>query len=431
MILKNGESSMKIKTAVIVFLISAISLAGGTETIHLGGSKTLSLNGLYFAGADGIVKSLSNPAGFIYQEGNGVEFSVMNRLAQNRFESERRGLYKSFRNDEIIFGGGVFFGLTDQIKLAAAYQPDLNYNIEWPFANNFTSGDTISSLLVFDFYNRIVSDAISLSAAFRTGILSFGISPVLYRVRYESAFPVSNTLWPAQGNAAYQVEQNQDGWAYGFVIGALAELSADMRLGLSVKSGYKADLEGKGKTTVFTETETDVKSTIESPWILGLGALYSFDPKWNLNVDARYSLWSSVPKTLDLEFSNTSWGERFQQQDPLSEISGGSLNQIFRNSVDLGIGIEFLSSETFNYRFSYRYSQSHNEDEGYSMFFPTIDQHWLSLGFGLRDEFLLLDAVIAYGLGFRRTVDKMGSNTAGEYGYDVAIPSISLKYIIR
>lgn len=426
---------MKIKTTIIATLVSVLSFAGGTETFHLTGSKTLSLNGLYFAGADGIIKSLNNPAGLMNYYPTGAEFSVLNRLAQNRFESSGKGLFKSFRNDEILYGGGVFWGLSENFKLAAAYQPDINYNIEWPFARNF-SADTISSLLVFDYYNRIKSDAISLSAAYRTGKFSFGISPVLYRVTFNSAFPLVNPGWPDNKNAAYQVENSLEGWAFGFVAGVIGDLNPDLKVGLSVKSAYKADIEGTGKSKFFSDilsaaSESEIKTSIESPWILGLGTLYSLGGKWNINFDIRYSMWGSVPEMLKIEYSQPGWSEPMSIQDPLSGITGSSINSNFRNAIDLGLGIEFLSSETFSYRFSYRFSQSHNEDEGYSMFFPTVDQHWLSLGFGLHDEFIILDAAIAYGIGPVVNIGQNGKNTAGEYGYGVVIPVISLKYLIK
>jgi hypothetical protein len=425
----------KIFTVTLFLFFSLFCLAGGTETIHLSGSKTLSLNGLYFAGSDGIVKSLNNPAGFLDYEGSGLQLTVLNRLAQNRFESGHRGLFKSFRNDEILFGGGIFFALSDNIKFAAAYQPDFNYNIEWPFANNFST-DTISSLLVFDFYNRIISDAISISAALKTGIFSFGVSPVLYRVRYETAFPVTNTLWPVSGRAGYQVDNQQEGWAYGFVFGLLADLTSNMRLGFSLKSGYRADVEGSAGSRFFSElsdspAEAVSKSTIEFPWIVGLGTIYNLSSQWKLNADARYSLWSAFEQNLETVFSEDRWNDIFNHLDPLTEIRGGSPDQNFRNSVDFGLGIEFLSSETFSYRFSYRFSQSHNESAGYSMFYPTVDQHWFNLGFGLQDHNLVLDAVVSYGIGFRKTIEKNSNNSAGEYGYNAIIPAVTLKYILR
>jgi opacity protein-like surface antigen len=427
---------MKLRiTGLLLILTSVVSFPGGTETIQLTGSKTISLNGLYFAGADGLIKTLNNPAGIIRLPGTGVEFSVLNRLAQNRFESDERGLFKSFRNDEILYGGGIFFSLSDNFKIALAYQPDINYNIEWPFAKNF-SADTVNSLLVFDFFNRIKSDAVTLTAAFTSGMFSFGISPVYYRVTNEVAFPISNMNWPGQGSAGYQVEYNQDGSAFGFVAGIIADVTPALKLGLSVKSGYNTELEGTGRSRYFGEIlsmpiEGDTKSTIEFPWIFGFGALYNFNPQWNFNIDARYSAWGSLTETIRYEFSNPGWPSRLEEQDPLTGVSGGNLNNRAQNSIDAGFGIEFLSSQTFNYRFGYRYSQSHNAEAGFTMLSPTVDQHWLSLGFGLIDENIMLDAVIAYGIGIRKNIDNNNTSTGGEYGYNAAIPSVSLRYLIR
>jgi opacity protein-like surface antigen len=427
---------MKLRiTVLFIFITSVVSFPGGTETIQLTGSKTISLNGLYFAGMDGLIKSLNNPAGLAGLSGIGVEVSVLNRLAQNRFESDERGLFKSFRNDEIIFGGGIFFGLSDNFKIAAAYQPDIYYNIEWPFANNF-SADTINSLLVFDFHNRIISDAISLSAAFTTGIFTLGVSPVYYRVKNEVAFPINNANWPSEGSAGYQVAYDQDGSAFGFAAGVIADISPLIKLGLSVKSGYKVDLEGTGRSRYFGEIESgqmegETKTSIEFPWVFGFGALYNLNPKWNFNIDARYSAWGALTETIRYTFGNPTWSAKLDEQDPLTGVSGGNLNRRSRNSIDAGFGVEFLSSEMFNYRFGYRYSQSHNSESGYTMLSPTVDQHWLSLGFGLIDENLILDAVITYSIGSRKNISNNDFSTGGEYGYSAAIPSVSLRYFIR
>jgi long-subunit fatty acid transport protein len=430
------KTLMKIFTAIIIFAFSSVVLAGGTETGNLSGAKTLSLNGLYFAGNDGINKSLNNPAGIIYMENTGVEFFILDRLAQSRFESGNRGLFKSFRNDEILFSGGIFLALGENLKMAAAYQPASSFNIEWPYASIFQT-DSASALLVFDYYNKLTSDAITLTAAYRAGSFSIGLSPVLYRVRHQLSFPLSNPLWiDGAGNAAYQVAYDQEGWAFGFVLGAVMDFSTDLRIGLSVKSGYSADLSGTAKSNYFPTLTTapsdiDIDSKVEFPWVAGLGFLYNLGERVKLNGDFQYSLWGSTRENIIQNLNNAVWEGALTPIDQLSGISGRNIPLLFRNSFDLGFGIEFTPDQTYSYRFGYRFSQTNNQEENFRMLFPSVDQHWLNIGFGLKDEAIELDGTISYGIGFNREVESSGNNTAGEYGYNVVIPSISLKYFLR
>lgn len=429
---------MKLNLLSIIFFLSVTvsCFAGGSELYPLNGAKTLSLNGLYFAGSDGVVNSIINPASLIFVENYGMEFSIGDRLSENKFERYNNSLYRSFRNDEYIINGGLYFSLTNNIKVGVSYQPSIKYNVEWPYAN-FFSKDSLSSLLVFDFFNRLTIEAFAPSAAFRFGNFTVGVAPVAYRIKHSLAFPRSNAAWANLNSAGYQFEYDQEGWAYGFSLGAIAQINPEIRLALSVRSGYSSNLNGTAQSKMFSELDSassivNIKSKLEIPWIFGAGALYAISSELTLNVDVQYSLWGSVQKSMNLSFDDAVWQGNLSTVDPLTGITGSSFNLTYKNTIDIGAGLEYIPEGDLSYRFGYKYSQSPNQEETYNMLFPSGDQHWFSAGFGLREENFLLDGTVSYAIGFSKNITNGAvNNINGKYSYSVIIPSISLKYLIR
>lgn len=425
-------------TLILIITISnaAILFAGGTDTRVKSNSKTVSLNGLYFAGSDGIIKSFINPAGLIYLNESGIEFTILDCLAQNSFESSSGELYNSLREDEFSFSGGFLWSVSDEIKTAFSYQEAVGYKSSWPYAQYYQQ-DSLNALLVFDLYNDLKVDAISASISYRFGNIVFGLSPVLYHITNKVAFSQDNQMWTSGvGNAAYQFEYDEDAWTFGFNLGAITEFSDAFRVGLSVRSSYSADLEGSAKSKMFAVTDstdetTTVISNFEMPWIIGIGSVYSLTSSINLNIDIQYSLWGSTASSINHKFGNQIWQDNLISTDPTSGINGGTFTLNYNNTWDLGIGFEYVSESLISYRVGYLYSQSPNSNETYSFLYPAVDTHTMSLGVGLREGNLLFDASLSYTMGIERAVNTSTiENLKGTYDYDSIIPMVTLKYII-
>jgi long-subunit fatty acid transport protein len=421
---------------ILIFSHTAVLFAGGTDTRLKSSSKTVSLNGLYFAGSDGIIKSFINPAGLIYLNESGIEFTILDCLAQNSFESSSGELYNSLREDEFSFSGGFLWSVSDEIKTAFSYQEAVGYKSSWPYAQYYQQ-DSLNALFVFDLYNDLKVDAISASISYRFGNIVFGVSPVLYHITNKVAFSQDNQMWTSGvGTAAYQFEYDEDAWTFGFNLGAIAEFSDAFKVGLSVRSSYSADLEGTAKSKMFAVTDstdetTTVMSNFEMPWIIGLGSVYSFTSNINLNIDIQYSLWGSTATSINHKFGNQIWQDNLTSTDPTSGINGGTFTLNYNNTLDLGIGFEYVSESMISYRVGYLYSQSPNSNETYSFLYPAVDTHTMSLGVGLREGNLLFDASLSYTMGIERAVNTSTTeNLKGTYDYDSIIPMVTLKYII-
>lgn len=410
--------------------------AGGTEFKPFTSSKTVSLNGLYFAGSDGIVKSFSNPAGLTYLNESGIEFSLLDCLAQNSFDNSERKLFNSLKEDEFSFSGGFIWSVSEELKAALTYQQVVGYKVSWPYANYYRQ-DSLNALLVFDFYNDLAVNAITASLSYRFDNFSIGLSPILYHVSHKIAFPQNNNLWTAGiGTAAYQFEYDQEAWTFGFSFGLITELASDLKVGISVRSMYSADLEGNAKSRMFAVTDstdelTSVKSVFEMPWIFGIGTVYSLSSNINLNFDIQYSLWESTQSSMTQSFGNSIWQNKLSNTDFGSGINGSNFNLSYRNTFDLGVGFEYISENSFSYRVGYCFSQSPNSDRTYNMLYPSVDQHVFSIGAGMQDGNFLVDATLLYSFGIERSVkNEIVPILDGKYNYEIIVPMITLKYIL-
>src|SRR5574338_167770 len=433
------EKAMKIKIELIILLVvfyANTSFAGGVDHHIYSGAKSLALNGLYVAGSDGSIKTFSNPAGLNYLNGFEVDLSVSDFLSQSTFESSTRGLFKSLREDDFGFSGGINWAVSDNFKASLSFQQVVNYNVSWPYANYYKQ-DSLSALLVFDFYNKLNINAIAAAVAYRMDNVLIGVSPVLYNVKNKIAFPQNNDLWSSGiGTAAYQFEYNLDAWAFGFVVGSIIEFSDEFKIGLSIRSGFSADLEGDAKSNMFSVTDSTVNQTtitnsIEMPWIFSIGGVYSINPNLNLNLDFQYSTWGSTQSSINNSFGNSIWQNNLSVTDAGSGINGSSFNLAYKNTFDVGLGFEYISSSNISYRAGYRFSQSPNSNSTYNLLFPAVDHHTFSLGAGLREGNFILDAVLIYSVGIKTEVNNdQITSVAGSYNYDSVSPVINLKYVV-
>lgn len=417
--------------AVVIFAMPGWLRAGGTDTYPLFSARTIGLNGLYFAGSDG-VNSL-NPAAFAGLTGMGLTISGADLLDQQEFQGTKEGLFRAYKNDNIALSAGFYWNLMPGFTAALTYQPYVNYEVDWPFTI-FRQQDSNAVILAFDMTNRIQANAISPSVAFNIGGLALGLSANIYHVSYFNAFPLQNER--NKGNAAYQMEYDQNAWAYGFTLGAMAGVTENLHLGLMLKSGFKAKLKGTAKSNMFadldsTVSQTNVSSEYQAPWVAGLGLIYKLSDNMAINADLAYSMWGSTQKTMDFTLNNSFWQNGLNYTDSLSGINPSLISLNYRNALMAGVGFEITASEGMAYRFGYRYSQSPNSDKTYSMLSPGVDQHWFSFGIGYKDESYTVDASVAYALGVSKTISSGPVPAiAGRYKSSGIYPAVSIHFAL-
>jgi long-subunit fatty acid transport protein len=416
---------------ILLFVFQSSIFAGDPTFRSVPRARTLSLNGLYIAGIDGTNGSLSNAASLAYFKSNTIELSFVDMIGQPEIDNPTNGLYNAFQQDNVPFTAGFILPLSENLVIALSYQQAYSYNVNWPYAV-LTSTDSSSYLQTFDLYNRINVGAILPSISLKLGKISFGATFDIYNVDYETAFPISNPNWgDTLGLPIYQMQYDMSNWCFGFNVGLMVEILEDLRFGAFVRSGFSSDLDGIAQSDFFGEVDSIASSSSVStnyryPWVFGAGVLYNLAPDLSINIDALYSLFSSN-KSLDMTFSDPDWEAKNLGIDPLMGINPSNILLDFEDAIDIGIGLEYISS-SWSFRSGYRFSQTQNSETSYNFLFPTVDRHWISLGFGYHDSIYYVDFGAAYAFGVNRTINSY-IPISGNYDSETIDVSLTLKYV--
>ena len=406
--------------------------AGGNDFRTMFGARTLALDGLYFAGSDGLSCSMANPAGLAFMGGREIQAGVIDKLGMQQFDSPKLGLYRSQREDDLSFGGGAYWNFNSSLTAAVSYGRVLDYSTSWPFA---MLGSDNATILTFDMYNKFHVDAIAPTIALNLGRLAIGLTVDIYRVEQSAAYPQGNGQEAAgYGLYAYQFNIEQKAWAYGFSLGAIEDLSDNLRAGVTIKSGYKANLSGNATGKMFADVDSsalqsDISSTFQMPWNIGAGIIYQASPGLKINVDMGYSLWKGIQSSIDTKYSNATWQSGLSHVDSLTGIQGTSLPLSYKNTFEIGAGIEYAAEDGIILRAGYRFSQMPNTDATYSFLMPGVNEHSLSVGVGLKGDGYVIDAGLVYSYGPSKSVTKtLYPQFSGSYSSDSYIPSITIRY---
>jgi long-subunit fatty acid transport protein len=431
------EKKMNLKvtlSSVLLIFISQISFAGGLDQNTSVGARTISLNGLYFAGSPGLSSIASNPAGLNFLTGQAIELSILDQVVQYNFENTLLGTYKSYNSENYFIGGGFYWNLNENLTIGVAYFPIIDYRADWPFVM-IRSTDTSSAILPFNMMNTVEINSISPTISFHFGELCFGLSGNIYSVVHKISFPISNNLWGQNsGLAAYQFDYKLDAWTFGGTLGLMYDFNEQLRVGLSIRSGFNVSLNGEAESEMFSDldsasTNVNASSEFEIPWKFGLGFLYRINDNTNINLDFAYNLFIVSANNNLIDFEDPIWQSKSQEIDSLYGLSAHSIPLLYNNSFDFGLGIEHSSQGGIVYRAGYRFSQSSIDQSTYSFLFPVVDQHTISIGIGYKDKDLTIDAGLAYTFSSKKVVSNQENEFLfGEYSTDGYIPSLTLRY---
>jgi long-subunit fatty acid transport protein len=423
---------MKFKIILIAAVLSIRVFAGGPDFNSLFGAKAASLNGLYYAGSGGLNSILTNPAALILSNGRTIELSVVDRMLQNEFDSESRDMYRSYREDNVSYGGGLLWKLNNNFVIAAAYHPVIDYNVNWPFATQ-RANDSSSAVFSFTMRNEVHVNSISPAVAFRIDDLVIGLTANIYRVTQQVSFPQANEKWnQAIGLASYQFEYDIDAWAFGGTLGLLYKVNDEIRVGISARSGFTAKLEGDAKSQLFADTDSaaslaNVSTELEIPWKFGAGVVYKLNDNIQLNFDASYSLWGSTAEELNYTFDNPVWQNGTSSRDSITGFTAGSFPLNYDNTFEIGVGAEFGTLPGTVLRAGYRYTKSPNSVSTYNFLYPGVDTHALSAGIALQMDNLLLEGTVIYYIGTEREVHKENYTVHnGSYNMNGVVPAVTL-----
>lgn len=417
----------------IIFLAQTV-LAQGTNKKSYFGARSTALNGLYFAGIDGINNIYINPAGLAYNRSYGFEASYYFRSEQNTFNGDLNGIYKSINKDFGSYNFGVYWSMLDGLTFGLVYEQNYDFEINWPYVLIIRKG-MVANVEASDLYSRAKNNTITPAIAYKIGSLSAGIAVRISNINTAISFPQKNYNWiDSISFPIYQFTFDKEGWLINFNLGLMYDFNDDLRAGFFISNGSEKILTGTAKSDLYavmdsSQSQVSYTAKYQSPWKLGLGFLYKLNETLKINVDAQYNLYKNFDDQINRKFENQIWQTKGLIPDSLTGFSISSIKQFFNNSFDLGIGLEFKAALDLDFNFGYRFSQSPNSDKSFDMLNPIVDQHSFSAGFAYYDNPLTIAGSIIFFTGTQKEISNSSFNVHdGKYDTSGLIPTLSFKY---
>ncbi len=423
-----------IKSFLLILLFTTALQAGGVNRTSLFGAKSSALNGLYFAGIDGVSNIYYNPAGLASLRGQAVEVSAFLRSEQNKFEGDIKGLFNSLREDDLNGGIGGYYNISEGLTAAIGIEAFYDYRTSWPYIV-LSKRDATLITIGTDMFNQSFMEMISPAIAYKSGDFSVGLAVNVFRNTVKTSFALGNNKWKNNvGLPVYQTDINGDAWSFNINLGFMYQVNEDLRLGLTVLSGTSQDLTGEAKTNLFAVTDsaatfTNVSSTYQTPWRIGFGGVYNLSSDLILNVDLKYNLYGSLDKEIKYEFENSVWQANAMNSDSLTGFTLGSQPLEYKNSFEAGFGLEYMAAPDLNIYFGYKYVSSPNQEKTFSLLNPQVAFNQISAGLTYFDEEMSVSLSVAYYKGIEEEV-KNGSYPIhnGVYNLDGLIPTLTFRF---
>jgi len=175
-------------------------------------------------------------------------------------------------------------------------------------------------------------------------------------------------LLPGPSEGVSRLEADDDTW--GWNIGALFQLSEDMRVGISYRSALDYTLEGTATVTSnvtgATVASFPAEAEVTFPDMAILSVVQRFGEKWELLGDLMYTNWSKI-----------------DQIRVVNSSTGGTLDTLvfdFDDAWRVAFGVNYHSSERWTFKGGVAYDQSPMDDNTRTVRLPDEDRVWLALG---------------------------------------------------
>jgi long-chain fatty acid transport protein len=169
-----------------------------------------------------------------------------------------------------------------------------------------------------------------------------------------------------------------DGWGYGFVVGAIAELSNDVSLGVSYHSAVHQTLTGNLDFTLDTAgvgtvlngagllLDTTAEAKITTPEIASFGARVRLSPGWTALAEADWTGWTAFKEVRIHPIG-------IPQPDDVTD-------ERWKSTWFVALGAEFTPDERWTWRGGVAWDQSPVPSTTFGPRIPDADRTWVSLG---------------------------------------------------
>lgn len=226
-----------------------------------------------------------------------------------------------------------------------------------------------------------------------------------------------------QADGSYsEVNLSGSGNGHGFNVGIFYEISDEVSLGLSHRSGVKVSLDGgQAEFDVPPSLNTSFPSTtfgaeINLPSVTNFGVSIKLSEKTRFNFDINYITWSSYD-TLAFDF-----------EENTEQLEDSNSPREYKNVAILRAGIEHEFSEAFMLRGGAYYDFTPVQNGYMTPETPDMDKIGLTVGASYAIKNFNIDASFMYIYGAERSDTNLESGFSGRWTSQAFIPGIAFSY---
>ena len=372
--------------------------------LHLGGPSELNANGFRlvsqdaFAAARGeaFVATADNPSAIHYNPAG---------LTQLEGQQLRLGAYAlhfdpTFRPPSSAGNAGTTYHIEHKDAIAPqlyyAYNlPDYRItlglgvyaphgaSVTWPQDTGFRAVATMGELTYLRI-NPVVAYAVRPGLSIAAGVMID-----------QAEITSQQGLSRRQTSGDYFRFEGED-LSIGYNLGLLWKINECLTVGATFRSGVTLGFDGETNISGRNINGSDIPASMEYdfPYTAVLGLSYRPTDKWNIEIDADFSNWSSIDTMTIHQHQKPPFP--VQQQIPV--------NLGFKDSWILKFGVTRYFDHGWYASAGYVFNQNSVPDDYYSPIVADLDRHFLTLGIGRKWSKYTVDLAYQFGYGPNRTV---------------------------
>lgn len=222
-----------------------------------------------------------------------------------------------------------------------------------------------------------------------------------------------------------------DDTVWGFNAGIHFQMTDDLSLGASYRSGFDVDFDGDVTFDLLMEGEgllrqylpdTGAMATIDLPQVAFAGIAWQVNPKWVIETGLLWEGWSDY-ETVTTQFDT-----------PILGMPSDVQTKKWKDTITVNVGGEYLLSHRHTLRAGYIYRENAVPDETFEPSLPDADAHLFAIGGDLIRPSYTLSLAYVYERQKSRAKtnaigEALGGSANGTYRSDIHFLALSLKWL--
>lgn len=374
----------KVLSAFVLLLACTVTYAGGYR-VSLQGQRSLAMGHTGVAMVNNAELAFFNPGGLVHLESKlSLAVGGFGVFSDVKYQNSEFGT--SSQTDSPT-GTPVYlyasYKVSDKVAVGLAVYTPFGSTVEYP--TDWSGSHLVNSIELSAIFIQ------PLLSAKLTEHVSIGGGPILAIGGVNFNRNLSRSLTDLNGNRS-NVEIDAEGVnAFGFSVGAYAQLSDKWSFGVNFRSRIDVEVESGDGTATFSNVpesplapiangEFDFTATLPLPAEWTVGVSYAASDKWTFNADINYAEWEAYD-SLDLNFLNTDGSVALESLNPRN----------YKNAFTYRLGAQYTASNKFVLRAGYYFDESPVQDGFFAPETPRNDSHGITggLSFNVSERFAI------------------------------------------